>query len=76
MSTAATMVAEYTKAELAVLAGKTITFQGRSMSMENLQEIRAGRREWEGRVAQEARTASCRPSIGGMSFSVASFGDR
>jgi len=70
------MVAEYMKAELAVLAGKTITFQGRSMSMENLQEIRAGRREWEVRVSQQSRTASCRPSIGGMSFSVASFGDR
>lgn len=76
MTTAATMVAEYTKAELAILAGKTITFQGRSMAMENLQEIRAGRREWEARLAQESRVASGRPSIGGMSFSVASFGDR
>lgn len=76
MTTAATMLAEYMKAELAVLAGKTITFQGRSMGMENLQEIRAGRREWEARIAQDARKASCQPSIGGMSFSVASFGDR
>ena len=76
MTTAATMVAEYMKAELAILAGKTITFQGRSMSMENLQEIRAGRLEWEARVAKQSRVASCRPSIGGMSFSVASFGDR
>ena len=76
MTTAATMVSEYMKAELAVLAGKTISFQGRSMGMENLEEIRAGRREWEARAAQESRVASCRPSIGGMSFSVASFGDR
>lgn len=76
MTTAANMLAEYMRAELAVLAGKTITFQGRSMGMENLQEIRAGRREWETRIAQESRMASCRPSIGGMSFSVASFGDR
>ncbi len=76
MTTAATILAEYMKAEMAVLAGKTITFQGRSMGMENLQEIRVGRREWEARVAQEARVASGRPSIGGMSFSVASFGDR
>ena len=76
MTTAATMVSEYMKAEVAVLAGKTITFQGRSMGMENLQEIRAGRREWEARVAQENRVTSGRPSIGGMSFSVASFGDR
>jgi len=70
------MLAKYLDAELAVLSGKTITFQGRSMGMENLQEIRAGRREWEARVAQESRAASGRPSIGGMSFSVASFGDR
>ncbi|MDY0965419.1 hypothetical protein [Massilia sp. CFBP9026] len=76
MTTAATIVSEYVRAEIAVLAGKTITFQGRSMGMENLQEIRAGRREWEARVAQEKRAASGRPSIGGMSFSVASFGDR
>ncbi len=76
MTTAATMLAEYMKAELAVLAGKTITFQGRSMGMENLQEIRAGRQEWEARIAQDARKASGQPSIGGMSFSVASFGER
>lgn len=76
MITPATMLAENLKAEQAVLAGKTITFQSRSMGMKNLQEIRAGCREWEARVAQEARVASVRPSIGGMSFSVASFGDR
>lgn len=76
MTTAAEMVAKYMEAEANVLAGKSITFQGRSMSMENLQEIRAGRREWEARVAQQSRVASCRPSIGGMSFSVAGFGDR
>lgn len=76
MNTSATMVSEYMKAELAVLAGKTISFQGRSMGMENLEKIRAGRREWEARVAQESRVASCLPSIGGMSFSVASFGGR
>lgn len=76
MTTAANMVAEYMRAEQAVLTGKTITFQGRSMAMENLQEIRAGRREWEARFAQESRKASCRPSISGMSYSVASFGDR
>ena len=76
MSAAAIMVSKYIEAELALLAGKTITFQGRSMSMENLQEIRAGRREWEERLAQDSRAATCRLSVGGMSFSVASFGDR
>ena len=75
MTTSAQMLAKYLEAEQAVLAGKTITFQGRSMGMENLQEIRAGRREWEARVAQENRGATSRPSIGGMSYSVARFGD-
>lgn len=76
MTTSAQMLAKYLDAELAILAGKTISFQGRSMGMENLEEIRKGRQEWEARVAQEQRIASCRPSIGGMSYSVASFGDR
>jgi hypothetical protein len=67
------MLAKYLEAEAAVLAGKTITFQGRSMSMENLDQIRAGRKEWEQKVGQQdARTAG-RPSFGGMPFSVASF---
>lgn len=76
MTTAAEMLSTYLNAELAVLAGKTITFQGRSMSMENLNEIRAGRREWEARVAQGLRAAGGQPTIGGASFSVASFAGR
>lgn len=67
------MLAKYLEAEAAVLAGKTITFQGRSMSMENLDQIRAGRKEWQQRVNQAANRCAGRPSIGGMSFSVASF---
>jgi hypothetical protein len=67
------MLAKYLEAEMAVLAGKTITFQGRSMGMENLNEIRAGRKEWEQKAAQQAGRAVCRPTIGGMPFSVASF---
>ncbi|WP_313178579.1 hypothetical protein [Massilia sp.] len=67
------MLAKYMEAEAAVLAGKAITFQGRSMTMENLNEIRAGRREWEQRVAQQSRQSAGRPSFGGMPFSVASF---
>jgi hypothetical protein len=70
------MLSKYLDAELAILAGKTITFQGRSMGMEDLAEVRKGRQEWEQRVAQETRNTSGRPSIGGMSFSVASFADR
>jgi len=76
MTTPAQMLANYLDAERAILAGKNVSFQGRSMGMENLAEIRKGRQEWEGRLAQELRVANCRPSIGGMSFSVASFGER
>jgi hypothetical protein len=70
------MLQLYFDAEKAVLAGKTITFQGRSMGMEDLAEIRKGRQEWEQRVNQELGNTAGRPSIGGMSFSIASFGDR
>jgi hypothetical protein len=76
MTTVADMLSKYLEAEMAVLAGKTVTFQGRSMGMENLNEIRAGRREWEARVAQEQGRAAGRPAIGGMSFSVANFAGR
>lgn len=75
MTTSAQMLTRYLEAEQAILAGKTISFQGRSMGMEDLAEIRKGRQEWEGRVAQESRGAGRRPSIGGMSYSVARFGD-
>lgn len=75
MSTATEMLSKYLEAEKAILDGKTISFQGRTMGMEDLDKIREGRREWEQRVAQEQRAAAGRPSIGGMSFSVARFGD-
>lgn len=36
------MIQRYVAAEIAVLEGKSITFNGQSMSMENLSEIRKG----------------------------------
>lgn len=45
------MIRSYTDAELAVLEGKSITFNGQQMSYENLSEIRKGRQEWERRLA-------------------------
>lgn len=38
-------------AEINVLAGKTVSFQGRSVARENLAEIRAARQEWERKLA-------------------------
>lgn len=75
MSTATQMLSNYLAAEAAVLEGKTISFQGRTMGMEDLDKITAGRKEWEQRVAAEQRTGSGCRTIGGMAFSVARFGD-
>ena len=49
-----TMIELYLQAERDVLAGKQVTFQGRTVTSENLNEIRSGRREWEQRRASAA----------------------
>ncbi|MGA6468757.1 hypothetical protein ACPEGW_02220 [Escherichia coli] len=50
------MIQRYIDAEIAVLDGKSVTFNGQQMTMENLSEIRQGRQEWERRlVALTAR---------------------
>lgn len=38
------MIQRYTEAEMAVLDGKSVTFNGQQMTMENLSEIRQGGR--------------------------------
>ncbi|MEB7099326.1 hypothetical protein NEM56_22015 [Escherichia coli] len=45
------MIQRYIDAEMAVLDGKSVTFNGQQMTMENLSEIRQGRQEWERRLA-------------------------
>ena len=45
------MIQRYRDAEMAVLDGKSVTFNGQQMTMENLSEIRRGRQEWERRLA-------------------------
>lgn len=49
------MVDRYIEAELEVLAGKSVTMNGRTFTMESLAEIRKGREYWERRVAQQSR---------------------
>lgn len=56
MSTATDMVALYIAAEKAVLNGKSYTINGKALARENLQEIRAGRAEWEARANAESAT--------------------
>lgn len=53
MSLATEMLALYIKAEKAVLIGKSVSVNGRSMSRENLPEIIKGRNEWQRKVNQE-----------------------
>ncbi|MBL4833645.1 MAG: primosomal replication protein PriB/PriC domain protein [Pseudomonas sp.] len=67
LAAAQNMLNAYIAAETQVLEGKAITFNGRSMSMENLGEIRKGRQEWERKVASLSR----RPGYSG--FKLASF---
>nr|WP_274522642.1 hypothetical protein [Klebsiella pneumoniae] len=45
------MIQSYAEAEMAVLEGKSIKFNGQEMTMENLSEIRKGRQEWERRLS-------------------------
>lgn len=71
MSTASEMLAKYLSAEAAVLQGQQIEFEGRRVSMSDLASIRAGRKEWESKVAAERRAQSGAPSIGGLGFAVA-----
>lgn len=74
MTTATDMYDRYLQAEQAVLEGKTIKFAGqfgdRLLGMEDLSEIRAGRKEWERKVSAEAAGAAA-PRFGGLSYSVA-----
>lgn len=73
MSTATEMLQKYLTAESALLEGKEVRLGERTLRMEDLPSIIAGRKEWEQRVAAESAKASGAPRIGGMTFSVANF---
>lgn len=65
MSTATEMLALYLDAEKRVLKGQTVSFSGRTLTMSNLSEIVAERKQWERRVASESNS--------GRGYSLASF---
>jgi len=72
MSTPATaMLAGYLQAETDVLLGKEARLGDRVFRSEDLAEIRAGRQEWERRVAGDRDRAFGTPTLGGLRFSVA-----
>ncbi|MBA7800784.1 hypothetical protein HV170_04510 [Citrobacter freundii] len=62
------MVRRYTEAEMTILQGKSIVFNGQQMTMENLSEIRKGRQEWERKQASAVISRG-----GGGSFKLARF---
>lgn len=63
MSQATDMRDAYLEAELALLKGKEVSFGDRRLRREDLPEIRAGRIEWERRVATEQSTAAGIPPL-------------
>ena len=70
MSTATDMLSLYTQAEMAVLKGQEFTLGDRKVRRADLVEIRAGRREWEAKVASERARAAGAATIGGLGFGV------
>ncbi|KFD23964.1 hypothetical protein [Yokenella regensburgei] len=56
-----TMIQHYSQAEMAVLEGKSVRFNGQEMTMENLSEIRKGRQEWERRLSTLSQKKQGRP---------------
>ena len=73
------MVTAYTQAELQILAGKEVRMGGpgidRWLRFEDLEQVRAGRKEWEAKVKTLQTTASGAPTLGGLSYSVANLAD-
>lgn len=68
MKTAQQMLDHYTEAEIAVLEGRSVTFGGRTLTMADLSQVQAGRREWERRVKSEQAAAA-----GSAGYSLARF---
>jgi hypothetical protein len=77
LAEAQAMVTAYTTAEQAILMGKEVRLGGagidRFLRHEDLAMVRAGRQEWERRVAALQASASSTPTFGGLGYSVADF---
>lgn len=77
LAEAQSMVSAYLAAEQAILAGKEVRIGGtgvdRFLRHEDLAMVRAGRAEWEKRVAALQASAGYAPTFGGLSYSVADF---
>lgn len=60
MSQASDMYAAYVAAEQALLAGKQYTWGDRTLTLSDLTQVQAGRREWGAKVAAETNAANGR----------------
>lgn len=76
MTIATDMLAKYLAAEAAILEGKEVKLGDRTLRMEDLGEVITGRKEWQQAVSRETAAAKRAPSIGGLSFALARFGDQ
>jgi hypothetical protein len=74
MTTTTDMRDAYIAAELDILQhGSSSAFEGRVLTMANLNEIRQGRKEWEARARAEANAAA---GFGGLPASLANMTTR
>lgn len=73
---AAQMRDKYLEAETGLLEGKEVRLGDRLLRMEDLEQIRAGRKEWEQRAANESASVTRAPKIGGLAYAVANFSGR
>lgn len=75
LAQAQAMIAAYLEAEAAVLAGKSVRIGGigldRYLTLEDLDKIRAGRQEWERKIASLQRQGAGVPTFGGARFALA-----
>lgn len=73
--TAQQMLGFYQEAEVALLQGKSVRFNDggvdRMVTMEDLEWIQKGRREWQAKVDATTARAARAPTIGGLGYSVA-----
>lgn len=77
LETAQAMVTAYLTAEQEILLGKEVRMGGpgldRWLRYEDLEQIRAGRKEWESTVAKLQNTGAGTPAFGGLAYSLADF---
>lgn len=77
LETAQAMVTAYRTAEQEILLGKEVRMGGpgldRWLRYEDLEQVRAGRKEWEATVAKLQTSDAGAPQFGGLAYSLSDF---